>query len=543
MRQRHVSAFIIAVCTTVLALTAAAVATATPGWVLEQNVTAGVTTDQVAPSYGHGRLAWEDDRGGDWDIYLADMTNGWSASPIGGVAGDQRHPAVSPDSPWVAYEDDRNGNWDIYAYNWETAKEVRVTTGAADQLDPAVSGTKVVYEDRRGGGSDIRMFDLAKGTTVALATGTAAQVDPAIAGTIVVWADRSAGNWDIVARDLRRNSPTRITTNRANETTPCIEGGRVVYADDRDDASDIYLYSLATRSERRITTHAYAQTAPAISGDWVFYQDDRAGNADIYCTNIIAGVEKQVTDDPSAQAAPAVWHSGDYPRVVWQDGRGGDSDIYFAGLRMPYLSAFGLDPAVVAYNRTSEVRCDFQGDDDLVSGALLWIYDWSKGVAHKTAQSADAADGNAYFRLSHLVRKTSFRFVFRGDDRYAPLAGPVLTVNVRASLSGVGWKVRRLSRGRYSVRIIGTIRPRHAAGSKVVKVAVYSVHGSSRSLKATAWATAADGSVTSSTFASTPVTLSPGAYQIRVVHDDADHALTVFDDDNGVYAGLVRMLM
>jgi TolB protein len=540
MQRRLISVSIISAVILLIALTVAGGAAAAPAWVLEQLVTADSTAAQQAPSYGQSGLAWEDDRNGDWDVYLTDMGAGWSAAAIPAPSGDQRHPSVSPDSPWVAYEDDRNENWDIYAYNTETRLEVRVTKGSTDQLDPAVSGTRVVFEDRQGGGSDIRVFDLAKKTTTLLAKGSALQVDPAIEGSIVAWADKSSGNWDVMVRDLRRTSPVRVTANRSAQTAPCVGGQRVAYVDDRNASPDIYLYSLATDTERRITTNGSAQTAPALSGDWVVYQDARDGAADIYGTQLVAGVEKRLTDDLSAQQAPAVWHSAEYERMAWQDERTGDADIYYAGFRTPYLRVEDPDRTSVPYNGATSVFCELQADDSYIPGALIWKYDWRSGRAVKTSISADIADGAAALKLADLVRKTTFRVVFRGDDKYVPVVGPVQSVDVTASLRGVNWKVQGTS-GVRSVRVVGTLRPRHTAGNKVIHVFIYSVHGSSRSLQASGWAKAADASGSASSFTSGVLRIPPGVYQIRVTHDDADHALTVYDDKDQ-FTGLQRVL-
>lgn len=71
--------------------------------------------------------------------------------------------------------------------------------------------------------------------------------------------------------------------------------------------------------ERRITTDTALVGSPAISGDRIVWQDLRNGNPDIYLYDLASGTERRITTDASRQESPAV--SGD--RVVWQDARNG----------------------------------------------------------------------------------------------------------------------------------------------------------------------------------------------------------------------------
>jgi beta propeller repeat protein len=49
----------------------------------------------------------------------------------------------------VAWMDDRNGNWDIYLYDMETGVETRVTDDPFDQIGPTLLGELVLFHDYR----------------------------------------------------------------------------------------------------------------------------------------------------------------------------------------------------------------------------------------------------------------------------------------------------------------------------------------------------------------------------------------------------------
>ncbi|MBI4837631.1 MAG: fibronectin type III domain-containing protein [Nitrospirae bacterium] len=96
-----------------------------------------------------------------------------------------------------------------------------------------------------------------------------------------------------------------------------------------DDLNDIFpLDPFETkdsdRKEIQITLNPADQYIPSISGNRVVWEDYRNGDSDIYMYDISTGVETRVISDSSDQYAPSI--SGD--RIVWTDYRNGNSDIY-----------------------------------------------------------------------------------------------------------------------------------------------------------------------------------------------------------------------
>lgn len=81
---------------------------------------------------------------------------------------DQGAPRISGDR--VIYEDDRNGNFDIYLYDLSTNTETQITSDPDNQTMPDISGDRVVYEDDRNGNFDIYMYDLGTLTETQITT-------------------------------------------------------------------------------------------------------------------------------------------------------------------------------------------------------------------------------------------------------------------------------------------------------------------------------------------------------------------------------------
>jgi beta propeller repeat protein len=95
----------------------------------------------------------------------------------------------------IAWQDDRNGNWDIYIYDLSTRQELH-TTNTSNQVSPDVYGNRVVWEDERNGGHDIYLQDLSTKKQTRITTSGKA-INPAIYGDKIVWADgRNNGSFN-----------------------------------------------------------------------------------------------------------------------------------------------------------------------------------------------------------------------------------------------------------------------------------------------------------------------------------------------------------
>lgn len=216
---------------------------------------------------------------------------------------------------------------------------------AADQINPAISGTRVVWQDYRNSQWDIYLLDLADNSERNLTAGAAAdQTNPGISGSYVVWQDRSSGNWDIVLYNLTTATSTVIAATSADETSPVVKGNWVAWQSGPSGAQDIYLYNIITRATTRITTDPRDQINSALGDTRLVWEDYRNGLGDIYAYDLITGVETRITDNVDNQTHPAI--IGD--TVVWVDQRHGNRDMYqysFASGRATRLTYSATDEA------------------------------------------------------------------------------------------------------------------------------------------------------------------------------------------------------
>jgi beta propeller repeat protein len=278
-------------------------------------------SDQSCPAIDGGRIAWADNRNGNSDIYICDLStftetqitkNGFLAS----------NPSVQGNR--IVWADNRNGNLDIYMYDLSTSTETQITANETWQEYPAIYGDRIVWVDWRNGNSDIYLYNLTTATETPITMDKSDQGRPTICGDRIVWQDARNGNWDIYMYNIQTSSETQITTNGSDQCRPVIYGDKITWQDNRNGNSDIYMYNLTTFTETQITKKESDQFDPAIYGDLIVWQDNSNGNSDIYMYNLTTSTETQITKNQSRQGSPAIYGG----RIVWNDGRNGNSDIY-----------------------------------------------------------------------------------------------------------------------------------------------------------------------------------------------------------------------
>lgn len=166
--------------------------------------------DKKNPDIDGNIVVWEDWRNATqdelgWvhnpDIYMKDLSTGVE-QPVCTDLADQYSPAVEGNK--IVWQDYRNGNWDIYMREYDPSTgllgaETRVTNSNDDQTWPAISGDFIAWKSkpRYVGHEDIYLRKLSSGTEIAVTSDAASQKLPVLSGPSLVWIDNRSGNWDI----------------------------------------------------------------------------------------------------------------------------------------------------------------------------------------------------------------------------------------------------------------------------------------------------------------------------------------------------------
>jgi len=133
-----------------------------------------------------------------------------------------------------------------------------------------------------------------------------------------------------------------------------------------------------------VNTSASSQFYPAISGNRIVYQDYRNGNGDIYMRDLSTNTERQITTDPADQINPAI--SGDY--IVWEDYRHTPrTEIYMYDLSTNTEMRITNDTASQYFPRISGDRIVWQ--DDRNGNYDIYMYDLSTKTEVAITNDAD----------------------------------------------------------------------------------------------------------------------------------------------------------
>ena len=328
---------------------------------------------QYKPSIYDDRIVWEDERNGNDDLYLYNISMS-TETQITNNEFQHSNPVIYGDRiVWLQPPH-------IYIYNLSNSTESYINTSIA-MGKPDIYGDRVVWEDYRSqkNKSDIYMYNIPTSTESQITTNESYQDRPAIQGDRIVWEDLRNGNWDIYMYDLSTSKETQITSNASDQVDPAIYGNIIVWVDNRNGNSDIYMYNLSNSTESTVTTHEESQFTPAIYGDRIIWGDSRG----ILMYDLSTSIETNISDISSSQDFSIY---GD--RIVWADLRNGNYDIY-----MCTISSKESEPETPVADFTANVtsgnaplRVLFT--DNSTGSPNSWLWDFGDGIYSKHAMNA-----------------------------------------------------------------------------------------------------------------------------------------------------------
>lgn len=212
-------------------------------------------------------------------IMLYDVATG-TASPLTSGPTDQ-NPRIDGDI--VVFERGVSGSLNVFAYDLSSGIEIPVATTTANELNPVVSGRRVVYE-RRSVASDpgeIVVFDLDTSTETILGDSALDDRRPDIDGDLVVWDFlTAAGDMDIAIHHLSTGI-TEVLAMAGNQRAAHVSGRVVVFDDDSSGTPDVWMYHVDSAQLIRIAEGTAVQFLNDISGNRIVYTTNESGNFDI----------------------------------------------------------------------------------------------------------------------------------------------------------------------------------------------------------------------------------------------------------------------
>lgn len=255
------------------------------------------------PGTTAGRILFSDNQSGDWDIYSANA-DGSDVTRIGGTAGDDFHPALSPDGTRIVFYSLVDGpTSEIYIMNADGSNVTRLTNNTVDDYVGAngwsPDGTRILFESRRNSSGDLYTMK-PDGSDVQQLTHIGVGYD----GTWDPTSDRIA--YDSAGVILVINSDgsgvTQVTSgqgSRDGRPAWSPDGSWLAFYSERDGNPEIYLIRPDGTGVQRLTNNPAEDATPSWSSDGtrLFFESDRSGNLDIYSMALDGSDVVDLTND------------------------------------------------------------------------------------------------------------------------------------------------------------------------------------------------------------------------------------------------------
>ncbi len=291
--------------------------------VTETRITTNPSNSWNPSIYGN-KIVWEDDRNGNWDIYIYDLSTHQEIHTTN--KADQHSPDIYGNM--VVWTDLRNGGSDIYLQDLSTKKQTRITTSGS-AYGPKIYGNRIIWEEFDDNpGVDyslgIYMYDISTKKKTQI-TSSISACGPDIYGNNIVWQDsHESYEGDIYVYDLSTKKETQLTHDELT-ANPAIYGNKIVW-ENLSYEGDIHVYDLSTKKESRITTSQPVGDKVSIYDNRIVWTDNRNESWDIYMYDLSTSKETQITTNEFTQYGPDIYGN----KIVWVEEHNEESDIYMA---------------------------------------------------------------------------------------------------------------------------------------------------------------------------------------------------------------------
>ncbi|MEJ2677778.1 MAG: hypothetical protein P8174_01730 [Gemmatimonadota bacterium] len=264
-----------------------------------------VTYRELRPSPDHGKLVFESDRSGCYNIWVVNV-DGTEATQLTGAAGERcsETPRWSPDGSKITFQTSRESidrSWEVYVMN-------------ADGSDP--------HNVSDNGGVTETAWDFSHGWTPD--------------GKVVFHHVISSFETYVVNADGTELQPLFADTgNYAPFWSP--DGSKVAFVSERDGNAEIHMMNADGTGVQNLTNDSAADTFEGLDnnssidpwspdGSMLAFTSQRDGNREIYVMSADGTGLVNVTNDPGED-----WFDGwspDGSKMLFTSDRGGTKDIY-----------------------------------------------------------------------------------------------------------------------------------------------------------------------------------------------------------------------
>lgn len=265
-----------------------------------------------------------------------------SGIPLLGVFGacssptdlDAEAQRTARSSPEIVFDMVVDGNRDIYRLTGSGARLERLTTHAADDLNPTAAASRVVFTSYRDGNAELYSVPLDGGTPVRLTETAGSELDPALSadglrlafarpaegGVFKVWLTDAEGGGAVLASGA-------FASAAAVEGGPAWNpaGDRLAFMSTAAGTAGVYALELSsgTVTPLSVTTEAEFEPTWSPDGRSVAFASAATGDPELYLVDLITGRVTRLTERLGLDGQPAFLPDGRIVYTAWLE-RGGE---------------------------------------------------------------------------------------------------------------------------------------------------------------------------------------------------------------------------
>jgi beta propeller repeat protein len=289
------------------------------------------------------------------------------------------------DGNYIVWQDDRNGNWDIYMFDLKTTSEVQITSDKSDQVNPKIFGDIIVWKDMRNQqgvpetfpldyNSDIYYYNLSSKQEFQLTTNNQAQFAPDIYKESIIWLDYRSGNAEVYKYDLDTHTESKISNNVENITLTMIFKNTVMWRAEENNKSFLFKYDIKLSQVTILDLNSSSKMNDFEFNDqFIVWSDvpEQGNNADIFLYSFGSKEITQITTNESYQYGPIL--AGD--DILWTDLRNDpDGWVYCPCKDLPEEKKFD-NWDIYLYNSQATIVSERQITSETDSEVLFDIQD------------------------------------------------------------------------------------------------------------------------------------------------------------------------
>jgi len=190
----------------------------------------------------------------------------------------------------LAFQTDKDGNWEIYTVNPDGGGLTNLTMSPADDEDPSWSpdGSKIVYDSGPGPFAEIWVMNADGSGKVQLTHDGTFDVFPSFSpdGKKIVYTSTITGDAEIWVMNANGTDPVHLTHSPGEDDTPEFspDGKRIAFSSQRDGNFEIYVMNADGSDQTNLTRNPASDQVPhwAPSGNAIVFTTNRDGNVEVY---------------------------------------------------------------------------------------------------------------------------------------------------------------------------------------------------------------------------------------------------------------------